>query len=88
MNAWIDATFSGPLGAIFAPVNAFLTAVDNVYLGKACAALLFILPMLWVIFVLRKQYVNLDSPGTAWYYDLRIWTVCSMMPHIFFYIVF
>ncbi|MBI1318417.1 MAG: hypothetical protein GC168_05620 [Candidatus Hydrogenedens sp.] len=88
ITAFIDATFSGPLAAVFAPINSLLAAIDNLYLGKACAAALFLLPMLWVYFILRREYVNLDAPGKQWYYDLRLWTILSMMPHVFFYLIF
>ena len=85
---FIDSTFSAPLAVVFAPINSFLSAIDNEYLGKACAAALFILPMLGVYFLLKKEYVNLDAPGKQWYYDLRLWTIFSMIPHIFFYLIF
>ena len=84
----IDSMFSAPLALLFGPVNIFLSAIDNPFLAKACAAALFILPMFGVYFLLKKEYVNLDSPGKQWYFDLRLWTIFSMMPHIFFYLIF
>lgn len=88
MTAWIDANLSGPLATIFGPINAMLAAIDSIALAKLFAALLFILPMIGVFTLLRKEYVHIDRPNPHWYSDLRLWTVVSMLPHIFFYLVF
>lgn len=66
---------NGPLSAL-PPLVWTLSAVG-----------LFLAAMAWV-FMLKKEYVNVDSPGKGPQYDLRFWTVISMTPHIIVYLYF
>ncbi len=43
--------------------------------------------MIWV-YMLKKEYVNLQAPSKRWWADLRLWTVISMMPHVIVYLFF
>lgn len=88
VSAGINTTFQAPLQAIFHPINNALGAINNPMVWKICAISLFIIPMIWVWVGLKKEYVNMDAPRKSPLYDLRIWTVISMMPHIFFYLVY
>ena len=72
--------FFGPINKLLAPIYqpwATLTAIG-----------LFLGAMIWVGFVLKESYVNMGRPNKAWYSDLRIWTACSMLPHVFVYFYF
>jgi hypothetical protein len=74
------------LRAIFNPLDAPLSATHPlVWTLAACG--LFLGAMIWV-FTLKKEYVNIDSPGEGPRYDLRFWTVISMSPHVFVYLYF
>ncbi|MFM1921906.1 MAG: hypothetical protein RLZZ303_3540 [Candidatus Hydrogenedentota bacterium] len=88
ISAGINSTFQAPLQFVFHPVNDALAAITEPMVWRFCAMALFVLPMLWVWFGLRKEYVNLDSPGQGLLYDLRLWTVLSMTPHVVFYLLF
>lgn len=84
MRAWISDTFSGPLSAVFHPLDAFLAPFGpGTY--KFFALGLFVLTICWVFFVLKKEYVNLDQPKKGILYDLRLWTLVSMLPHMIIY---
>ncbi len=82
----ITRVFGPPLRFLLNPINDFLAVV---YLPWAtlCALSLFVGTMIWV-FTLRKQYINVDAPGTRIWYDLRFWTVLSMLPHVIVYLYF
>lgn len=84
----INSTFQAPLQFIFHPVNDALAGITEPLVWRLCAIALFLLPMAWVCFGLRKEYVNLDAPKHGLLYDLRVWTVLSMTPHVAFYLVF
>ena len=88
-NAFSDAityVFKRPLSFIFDPINNFFNAH---YLPWASlfSIGLFVAGIVWV-FTLKKDYVNLDAPGKGILYDLRLWTVVSMTPHIIVYLYF
>jgi len=85
ISAAIDHTFGGILRPAFAPIN---DALAHVYMpwARIFALGLFIGTMVWVFF-LKKEYVNLDGPK-AWWADLRLWTVLSMVPHLIVYLYF
>ena len=71
-------TISNILRSIFQPLDGPLSALPPlVWTLSACG--LFLAAMIWV-FTLKKEYVNIDSPGQGARYDLRFWTVISMMP--------
>lgn len=83
----ISAVFSAPMAAVFAPVNNALAMIPQP-MWRVCTIGLFVLTMLWVGLILRKEYVNLDAPSKSILHDLRLWTVLSMAPHIFIYLYF
>lgn len=86
ISATIDATFSSIFQRIFHPLNDMLLGIGELW-WTFFAVCLFIGAILWV-WTLRKEYVNLDAPHKGILYDLRIWTIISMVPHILIYIVF
>lgn len=80
------------LNRIFVPIlDPFFSTVDAImspiYMpwARVAALGLFVLTMIWV-FSLNERYVNLDSPKRDIWHDLRLWTVLSMLPHIFVYL--
>lgn len=86
----INNIFGPAMRAIFAPTNAMFDAIPEdaaVIVAKASAVSLFIAAMIWV-FTLRKEYVNLDAPGKSPWFDLRFWTILSMLPHVIVYLWF
>ena len=85
----IDKLFGPPMRAVFRPTNDvfnILAPEMALILGKVLAMTLFVGAMIGV-FLLRKEYVNLDRPNNARYTDLRIWTVAAMLPHVFIYLL-
>jgi hypothetical protein len=88
VSTGINATFQAPLQFIFHPVNDLLATLTLPIIWRIAAVGLFVLPMFWVYFGLRKEYVNLEAPGPGVLYDLRLWTVLSMLPHVVFYLIF
>ena len=86
----MSETFSNIFGPLLSPFfHPIHNALADVYMpwARICAIGLFVAAMIWV-YLLRKEYVNLDAPGKEWYYDLRLWTVASMLPHIVVYLYF
>lgn len=72
------------LSKIFHPINDLLSPVYKPYATIAAMAF-FIGTMLWVGLILKESYVNEGRPNKALWTDLRIWTVVSMLPHVFVY---
>ena len=83
----VTAIFKPILSPIFTPINNLLNSIDPAPWGTIGALALFFGGMIFV-FSLRKEYVNLDAPGKGPLYDLRIWTVLSMTPHVIMYLYF
>lgn len=88
----MGAAFHDFLNNTFGPIlRPFFHGIDGVIAGiympwaRIVAVGLFVGAMLWV-YSLKKEYVNLDAPRQAWYTDLRIWTVLSMLPHVIVYL--
>lgn len=79
----ITNIFGPPLHLLFDPINVFLGWM-NMIMARVVTLALFVGTMIWV-WSLHKEYVNLDAPSKAWYCDLRVWTVISMLPHIVVY---
>ncbi|MBL7645216.1 MAG: hypothetical protein JNK74_03390 [Candidatus Hydrogenedentes bacterium] len=71
----------------FGPINTFLSGIYQPW-ANIFAIGFFVGTMIWVGFILKESYVNVGRPVKAWYTDLRIWTACSMLPHIFVYFYF
>lgn len=72
------------LSKLFDPINNVLGPIYQPY-ATIIAMLFFIGTMFWVGFILKESYVNEGRPNKAFWTDLRIWTVISMLPHIFVY---
>jgi len=79
--------FKPVLFPFFDPINKFLAPIYQPW-ATIIAIGLFLGAMIWVGFVLKESYVNMGRPNQAWYSDLRIWTACSMIPHVFVYFYF
>lgn len=75
------------LSKFFLPINNFLAPIYQPY-ATITAITFFVGTMLWVGLYLREGYVNRGRPKRTWYTDLRIWTVVSMLPHVFVYFYF
>lgn len=86
ISAMINTVFGPALKAIFDPINS---AMAQVYMPWALIVALgfFFGPMIWV-FSLKREYVNVDAPSNKVWYDLRFWTVLSMVPHVIVYFYF
>lgn len=84
----INAVFGPIMRPLFAPSNAALGMISAEWIWRASAIGLFVCAMLWVALGLRREYVNLDAPDKSPLYDLRLWTVVSMAPHVFIYLYF
>ncbi len=87
IQAFCGKVFYPILNVFFAPINTLLAPIYKPW-ATIVAIGFFVGTMLWVGFVLRESYVNLGRPTKAWYTDLRLWTVISMLPHVFVYFYF
>ena len=88
MTELINRIFGPPLRTIFDPFNRMFESIspDTAYLlSKIFVVLLFVIPMIWV-FLLKKEYVNIDAPNKRFWNDLRFWTIISMTPQIIIYL--
>ena len=83
-SVWIDHTFSGMMHSFFSPVDTVLSSFDP-WTYKFFAVGLFLVTILWVMFILKKDYVNVDQPRKGILFDLRLWTFLSMLPHMIIY---
>lgn len=90
-KAWVESifgpVFGPPLSFVFHPINKVLNRIPMIW-AMICALSLFIGTMLWVNVILKKDYVNKGRPFKAWYTDLRLWTIISMLPHVLVYFYF
>jgi len=82
-----EVVFKPILIKFFGPINDFLTPIYQPW-ATITAICFFLGSMIWVAFVLKESYVNEGSTKKVWYTDLRIWTACSMLPHVFVYFYF
>ncbi|MBI2426045.1 MAG: hypothetical protein HYV27_24690 [Candidatus Hydrogenedentes bacterium] len=82
-----EPAFGWILNPIFHPVNDFLNQFYRPY-AMIAALTLFIGAMLWVNLILKEEYVNKGRPVKAFYTDLRLWTIISMLPHVLVYFYF
>ncbi len=83
----LGRTFDPIIRPIFRPMVTFLERTYQPW-AKICALGLFIGTMLWVWFGMPKEYVNLGREKQSLWTDLRLWTIISMLPHIFVYLYF
>lgn len=86
ISAAIDTVCGPPLRAVFDPIN---NALAQVYMPWALiVALAFFIGLMVGVFLLRREYVNVDTPRDDTWHDLRLWTVVSMIPHVIVYFYF
>lgn len=84
---WFGKLWEPIMVPLFRPVNAVLA---NTYMpwARISSVGLFVAAMVWVCFFMDKEYVNLGRKKKTIWTDLRLWTVISMLPHIFVYLYF
>jgi hypothetical protein len=82
----VTTVFGPPLKAVLEPVNHFL-AVHYLPWSTLCAMALFAGAVVWV-WTLKKEYVNVDAPRQGFWFDLRVWTVLCLLPHVVVYLYF
>ena len=85
---WINDVFGPTLRTIFKPTNDIFTAIPEAsvsFVSTESAVLLFQLAVVWF---LKPEYVNVDRPNKRFWTDLRLWTILSMLPHMYIYRVF
>ncbi len=76
----------GPfLKNLFHPIDTLLAGAYMPW-AKIVALSYFVGTMIWIYVGLKKEYVNLEAPSDHLWYDLRFWTVLSMMPHVIVYL--
>ncbi|MEA3364158.1 MAG: hypothetical protein U9Q79_00840 [Candidatus Hydrogenedentes bacterium] len=83
----INRIFGPPLRWFFHPIDEFLAGF-YMPTARIIALGFFIGTMVWVFVGLKEEYVNLEAPGKRFWYDLRIWTIVSMLPHLVVYFYF
>ncbi len=84
---WFGALFAPVAKPLFAPINNFLASVYQPW-AQIFALGLFIGSMAWVCFFIKKEMLESGRENKAFWTDLRLWTVVSMLPHLFVYIYF
>ena len=82
-----ETVFKPVLILFFGPINTILSPIYQPW-ATIIAIAFFLGAMIWVGFGLKASYVNLGRQNKAWYTDLRLWTVVSMLPHLFVYFYF
>jgi len=87
MKSFCHTVFYPFLSKFFHPINAFLSEYYQPYATIAAIGF-FVGTMLWVCFILKESYVNEGRPYKGWWADLRLWTIISMLPHVFMYFYF
>lgn len=87
---WINETFGPTMKTVFAPTNNVFTYIPESSVGFVAtesAVMLFQLAIVWVLF-LNPAYTNIDRPNKRIWTDLRLWTILSMLPHMYIYRIF
>lgn len=87
IEAFCKIVFYPILSRIFHPINNLLNPIYQPW-ATIIAIAFFVGTMAWVCFILKPSYVNEGRPYKGWYTDLRLWTVLSMLPHVFVYFYF
>ena len=87
IEACCSAYFYPILSKIFHPINTLLNPIYQPW-ATITAVCFFVGTMIWVCFFLKSSYVNEGCPKKRWFNDLRLWTVLSMLPHVFVYLYF
>ena len=84
---WFGRLWGPVLRPVFAPVNSLLASVYQPW-AQIFALALFIGTMVWVCFLIKPEMLNSGRENKALWTDLRLWTIASMLPHLFVYIYF
>lgn len=84
---WCGRLWGPVLRPVFAPVNTLLASVYQPW-AQIFALALFLGTMVWVCFFIKPEMLNSGRENRALWTDLRLWTVVSMVPHLFVYIYF
>ena len=87
IHANINDTFQKPAQIAFGWSNDLVLSIRpdiEPIVARECAVAFFQIAILGVLF-LRPEYVNIDQPKKSLLYDLRLWTIVSMLPHMFIY---
>ncbi|GMV92227.1 MAG: hypothetical protein AMXMBFR82_20050 [Candidatus Hydrogenedentota bacterium] len=87
VESFCAAVFKPVLGAFFGPINDLLSRIGQPWFTITAIGF-FLGTMLWVWLYLGDSYVNLGRQRKSIWTDLRVWTVISMLPHIFVYFYF
>lgn len=87
IEAFCKVAFYPILSKFFHPINEFLNGYYEPYATIAAIGF-FVGTMAWVCFILKESYVNEGRPFKGWWTDLRLWTIVSMLPHVFVYFYF
>ena len=89
-STWINDNFAPYFRLVFDPINDAIARIPDAsepVVATEVAVMLFQIAVLLVLF-LRPEYVNVDRPRRRFWYDLRLWTIVSMLPHMIIYRVF
>lgn len=87
ISANINDTFQRPAQLAFGWTNDLILSIPpdiEPIVARECAVAFFQIAIIGVLF-LRPEYVNIDQPKKSLLYDLRLWTILSMLPHMFIY---
>lgn len=84
---WFGGVFEPVAKPVFLPVNRFLATVYQPW-AQIFALALFVGTMVWVCFLIKPEMLNSGRENKALWTDLRLWTIVSMVPHLFVYIYF
>lgn len=87
ITAFCTKVFQPIFEPVFKPINEFLASFYQPW-ATIFAISFFISTMIWVGLILPERYVNVSRPNKSIWTDLRLWTVLSMLPHVFVYFYF
>lgn len=86
MKDFITSVFGPPLKFLLGPINNVLVTHYLPWATIAAMAM-FACAIIWV-WTLKRDYVNVDQPRPGWLFDLRVWTIVCLLPHIIAYLYF
>ncbi|MEK7793878.1 MAG: hypothetical protein AAB353_05080 [Candidatus Hydrogenedentota bacterium] len=87
ISSGINEIFQRPAQIAFGWSNDLVLSIPpdiEPIVARECAVAFFQIAIIGVLF-LRPEYVNVDQPKKSLLYDLRLWTIASMLPHMFIY---
>lgn len=84
---WFGALFAPVMKPVFTPINQLLAGIYQPW-AQIFALGLFIGTMVWVCVFMKREMLESGRENKAIWTDLRLWTVLSMLPHLFVYIYF